>query len=229
MPMRPDNSYLFEKIEVLFRDQLIHASCSKGDTIFWESTEADYVYGIVSGDVKVVRVGFHGKEWIVRLLGRREIVGTSDALDNRTHSASAVALSDVRLWKIPAKTFRSTLSRQPDLLATLSQWMVRLIRNLELSLELFSNGKAEERIANLLARLAIPCEAQNGFCRCIPFRLTRKDMAEMVGVTPETCSRTLSEFKRAGMVFEAPDHKLHINPNAIRTYFHRVENGHGQD
>ena len=223
--MLTPNPPLYERFEAIFSGRLTTASFKKGDYVYWEDSPSRYVYGIRSGVIKVVRNGFHGKEWIVRLAGEQEVIALCDLVDKRSHSASAVALCNSSVWRVSAQTFRDRLARDPKLREVVHSWMVRHIRRLEISLELFSNGKAEERIANLLARLTVPSESNDPRVRCIPFRLTRKDMAEMVGITPETCSRTLSEFKRSGLVREEDDRLLYVDMSALKRYFTRMENG----
>ena len=225
--MQPSNSKaaLLQQVREAFPDRFVVGSARKGEVLFWEATDCESVFGIESGIAKLVRVGFHGKEWIVSLAGPGEFLALNDVLDRRAHRTSAVALMPMAVWKVPARSFREELERRPDLTATICRWLVHHVHDLELSLELFSNGRAEERIANLLARMAVACDGEPDDCRRLPFRLTRKDMSAMVGTTPETCSRALSDLKQWGILRETRDHQLHVRISALRSFFRTIENG----
>ena len=223
IPIRPESTDLFYEIRSAFTGHLASHRYSKGGAIYLEGDDAKHICGIEEGIVKIARIGFHGKEWIARLAGPQELLALNDVLGGQPYGASAIALAPVRLWKIEAARFRKKAFGETSLTEPLMNWIVRRVRSLELSVELFSNGKAEERIANLLARLSIPCADEHPDCRCLPFRLTRQDMAEMVGITPETCGRVLSRFKRTGMIKEGSDRRLHVATSLLKSYFRSIE------
>jgi CRP-like cAMP-binding protein len=214
---------LLERIRTVFRDRVCLATVAKGETLYWEAAEGRFVYGIETGIAKLVRVGFHGKEWIVALAGPGEMLALSDVLDRRRHRSSAVAMTPIAAWKFSAAAFRDEMERDPALAGSVAAWLVHHVHDLETSLEMFSNGRAEERIANLLSRHSVACPEDADDCRSLPFRLTRKDMSEMVGTTPETCSRALSDLKRTGVLREGRDHRLHVRLTALRAYLNGID------
>ena len=222
---RPADRNLIEDLKRIFAHKRVDEKHSKSRALYWEGDAATYIYGIEKGLVKEVRSGDRGKDWIVRLSAERELLGINELLDGQIHRTTALAVYDTAVWKIDACEFRRALSYQPDLASRLLRWMAHRFRDLEDSLELFSKCMADERIANLLIKMSQVAETGGDtFCR-IPFRLTRQDIADMVGVTPETCSRTLSEFKRLGMIEEDQKRGLTINQPMIRAYFHEANAG----
>ena len=62
--------------------------------------------------------------------------------------------------------------------------------------------KVESRIASLLIKLADKAGIKTDNAVAIDMKLTKQDIAEMVGTTVETSIRTMSKFKKLGIVSE---------------------------
>lgn len=67
-------------------------------------------------------------------------------------------------------------------------------------IEQLSAHPAEQRIASTLLALAGKLGEKRGNAVLIQMPLSRQDLAEMTGVTPETASRVLTQFRRSGLI-----------------------------
>lgn len=65
---------------------------------------------------------------------------------------------------------------------------------------MFALNPAEQRLAALLVKLADRAGLRNGNSVRLSIRLTRQDLADMVGVTVETATRIMGRFKREQLV-----------------------------
>jgi CRP-like cAMP-binding protein len=79
----------------------------------------------------------------------------------------------------------------------------------EASLTQFSTGTAKRRMANLLLRL---CEVSSS-SECV--LLGREDIGSLLSITIETASRTISEFKRLGLIKEIRHNHFHLDIPAV--------------
>jgi CRP-like cAMP-binding protein len=94
-----------------------------GDILFEEGDLGDSLYIIVSGRVRVERNGRRVAE-----LGVGECVGEMAALDWEARSATVVALTDAAAIRVDRNDLMDTLSDHPELVASLTEVLVRRIR-----------------------------------------------------------------------------------------------------
>ena len=77
--------------------------------------------------------------------------------------------------------------------------------------------KVGARIASLLLKLSEQAGRTTAEGREITLKLTKQDIAEMVGTTVETSIRTMSQFKRAGLIEERSGRIIIRNPSGLET------------
>src|SRR6056297_1264838 len=165
------------------------------DTIlFREGAEASSVYAIRGGIVKLVRHLPNGRARIVGLHGPGGVIGLpaggSDAPVN-PHSAIALGPVDTRCWS--SVHMRRLRSEEPERYIELLETLYGQVRQADLWITEFSTGRIRSRVARLILFLErtedcpSPGEVE---------LLTCQDMAEMLGVTPESVSRIMADMKR---------------------------------
>jgi CRP/FNR family cyclic AMP-dependent transcriptional regulator len=158
----------------------------KGSVIVFEDDPGDALYLVASGQVKVVLIGEDGREVILSVLGEGSFFGEMALLDNQPRSAHVIAMEDSRLLLLRRDDFQARILQSPavaiSLLAELSG-RLRLADEKIGSLVLLDvNG----RVAALLLRLA---EDEGG--DTITKKLTHHTIAQMIGSSRETVSRTM--------------------------------------
>ena len=172
----------------------------RGQSMFQAGGPAHVLYLIASGRVKVVTLGKHGEEVVLRLLGPGEILGYRPLLANEPYSASAEVVEDATLCMVPAATLRELLREAPGLAELL---LAKLARELRLSEELMMDvlhRPAKERVARLLLTLLDDNLGAAHPDTIASSHLRRKDMARMAGTTPETLSRILRGWSERRVV-----------------------------
>ena len=114
------------------------------------------------------------------------------------YRASAESLVESTICIIPATTVRELVSTVPGMALAL---LAKLAHELRISEDLMMDlhrRPARQRVALLLLSLAADRGPETGTIPTREYR--RKDLARMAGITPETFSRVLHGFSRAGMV-----------------------------
>jgi CRP/FNR family nitrogen fixation transcriptional regulator len=167
----------------------------RGDTIFGEGDELRSSYKIVSGAVRLSRITEDGRRQIVEFRTAGDFVGFE--WDGRC-ALGAEAVRDV----VAVRYMRTRVDRLVEERSDVRESLVALIRDElrsahEHLIALGCQG-AKERLANFLLQLARKARANDG--ETIEIELGRQDMADYLGLTLETISRTLSEFKRIGAI-----------------------------
>ncbi|MEE8060274.1 MAG: Crp/Fnr family transcriptional regulator [Gemmatimonadales bacterium] len=158
----------------------------KGSVILFEDDPGDSLYLVAGGQVKVVLIGEDGREVILSVMGEGSFFGEMALIDDQPRSAHVIAMEDSRLLLLRRDDFQARLLKSPavaiSLLAELSG-RLRLADEKIGSLVLLDvNG----RVAALLLRLG---EDEGG--DTITKKLTHHTIAQMIGSSRETVSRTM--------------------------------------
>jgi CRP/FNR family transcriptional regulator len=180
-------------------DQKIRNTYKKGQTIFNEGSYPFGVYCIGSGKIKLSHLGDDGKEQIVRLLKDGDIVGFRALLSGERFSASAVALEETSVCFIPKDLFIKILKND----AKFSYDMMKLLSNELHQAEVKLIHLAQKPVRERLAETLLFIKRVYGYERdgiTLNVRLSREEIANLVGTATESTIRLLSEFKRDGMV-----------------------------
>ncbi|MFY0674315.1 MAG: Crp/Fnr family transcriptional regulator [Bacteroidia bacterium] len=170
----------------------------KGQEIFLEGHRPSGVFCINSGKIKLVKLGNEGKEKIVRLSGPGDLIGYKAIVSNNTYSASAVALSDVKICFIPKTDFLGMLSTNGELSFEFTQLLCRNISEVESEVVDIAYKSVRERLAEALLLLQEKFRHENDNPEIIS--VTREDLATLIGTAKETVIRLLSDFKEEGIV-----------------------------
>lgn len=168
---------------------LFHARSS----LYEQGEAGQFVYSIRSGVIKLTQNLANGATRVVRLMQAGDVVGL-EALLGEAYHHNAVVLADADICRIQAKVIHDLDERTNHLRRQLMQrWQSHITEADEFIVQL-STGSSAARLARLLLKLRRMHEAF--------ITLNREDIGAMLGVTTETASRLMAEFKRNGWVQE---------------------------
>lgn len=171
----------------------------RGEPLYIEGDSANGVYCLYRGAAKVFRTARDGREQIVRLASAGDLVGYRSVFDGQIHSTCATALDEVQACFIPRAQFALLCENAPTLAhAMLGLLSHQLVAVEERMLEL-TQKSVRERLAETLLQLhAIFGVERDG--TTLDVRLSRGELAELVGAATESVIRFLTDFKRAGVL-----------------------------
>jgi CRP-like cAMP-binding protein len=172
----------------------------KKEDIFREGDAPEWFYIVLSGKVKVTKISHDGKEIILEIISPYDIFGGVAVLRNFPYPANAVAMEDSEILKISRKNLMRVVDRFPNLMYIIALQLGDRMKSSYDSLKNIALERVEARIAALLLKLGnkVGVETEEGLM--IDMRLTKQDVADMVGTTVETSIRTFSKFKKGGLV-----------------------------
>mgnify|MGYP001557089114 CR=1 FL=1 len=167
----------------------------RGDTLYSYGGKSEYIYTIRKGMIKLVQYLPEGSQRIVRLLREADIVGI-EATVGTQYEHDAVALEPTELCRYPVHSVRE-LSRSDDALHhdLMGRWH-RALHEADEFVTQLSTGSAKQRVARLLLKLSESDESAS----CTLY--SREDLGAILGITTETTSRVIAEFKRKGLLIE---------------------------
>jgi len=168
--------------------------------IVYEGTPPLAIYCIRTGHVKLYKTGNRSEDHVLRILGPGDTFGYRPLLANEPFAATAEAIDEAEICAMPRQVLMDLLEKSPSLAFEI---MTRLSRELRISEDQLMNlaqRSVRQRAAQLLLMLAEGCgkETEEGIEISLP--LQRKDMAQMIGTTPETFSRTLHDLADRNLI-----------------------------
>lgn len=164
----------------------------RGSVLFREGEVSQGIYCTYSGLLKLHRTSLDGEVQIVRLVHGLEVVGHRSLLTGEALTATATAVRDCRLCFVDAATVQYCLQLDAGLSLNLARLLARDLGHSESQLFNLSQLDTRARISRLLLEL----RQRNGYA----VELTRAEMSQMVGASPESVSRTLQALARLGAV-----------------------------
>lgn len=183
---------------------LIPAKFRKKEVIFSEGDPSDWLYVVIKGKVKITKLSQSGREIILEIISPMDFFGGVAVMRGFPYPANAVAMDDAELLKISRSNLMRILDRFPNLMYCMAMNIGDRIKGSHEALKNIAVEKVESRIASMLIKLADKAgsEPLGDGSVTIDMKLTKQDIAEMVGTTVETSIRTMSKFKKLGIVSE---------------------------
>lgn len=184
------------------RDALLHFAevtrekrYPKGSVIVFADDPGDSLYVVRTGRVKVVLLGDDGREVILGVLGPGEHFGELSLIDDQPRSAHVIAVEDSILLVLRREDFRKRVEGSPAVAWALLTELSRRLREADYKIGGLVLLDVPGRIARVLLENA-PDETTN----VVQKRLTHQMIAQMVGASRETVSRTLGDFQSANWI-----------------------------
>ena len=172
----------------------------KGEVLWRAGQRADRLIGLCTGAVKLVDEWGDGRAPILDLVFRGGLAGEAAAVAGGVRSCTAVALTSGKGVAIPAARLELLLAQQPDLSEIVLRSTLRRQRTFVQRLDELQQGAVEDRLARVLLRLGDRVGLRDARGTFLPVRLSRGDLAELVGCRVETAIRVMTRWQRQGVV-----------------------------
>ena len=166
-----------------------------GAKIYGVGEDATCMYTIRSGLVKLVQYLPDGTQRIVRLLSTADVIGL-EAVLNPIYKHDAITLHDTEVCRYPSSAAKKLSKTNPTLHQELMTRWEHALSEADTWATEFSTGTSKQRVSRLLLMLSKHHQANT--CRLFG----REDMGAILGLTTETASRTVAEFKRQRLIVE---------------------------
>ncbi len=172
----------------------------KGQTLFVEGNHPNGIFCVSSGNIKLTEVGADGKETLIKVVTKGDILGHRSLFSEKKHDTTATAMEDTKACFIDKSFIIGLIKERPSVALKVIEKLSRDIGAAEHRLNSMHTRNVRERLAELLLLLKESHGVSEGDRIRIDLRLTREEMSSMIGTAPETLIRFITEFKEAGLI-----------------------------
>jgi len=158
------------------------------------------MYCIRSGIVKITQVGNADKESIVRLAKAGDIVGRRTLFSEESYQATATAIQETSVCFYDKKFIKKIVKNEPSVAYNMISTLGRDLGAAEHRLSSFSQKNVRERLAELLIILKEGYGEEVDGKTKLNIKLTREEMASIIGTASETLIRFFTELKKENII-----------------------------
>ncbi len=167
----------------------------KGSVILFEDDPGDALYVVASGHVKVVLIGEDGREVILATLADGEFFGEMSLIDDKPRSAHVIAIESSNLLVLRRDDFQRCLEETPRIAIGLLKALTKRLRLADSKIGGLVLLDVMGRVARLLLEMA---DENDGVV--ISKKVTHHQMAQMIGSSRETVSRTMRTLAEGKLI-----------------------------
>ena len=185
----------------------------RGQFLFREGSRVFGLYFIQAGKVKVISTGLNGKEHIVRLASKGHVVGHR-GIGSETYPIGAVALEDTVACFVDNDSMFEAYMDNPRLTYAMMMFYAHELRKTEIRQRLLAQMNMREKVAEILLHLkdTFGLDTQKNTLNVL---LSRQELADMLGSTPEQVTRMLTDFEEKMLIRKDGKQILLLNEEGL--------------
>lgn len=195
----------FSSLKALNKDELLQLSdcktshtIKKGETIFEEGENVNGIYCIKDGICKLTKLSPNGKDQIVKLVKKGELLGQRAMISEEPVNLSAVALEDMQVCFIPKSDIMGYFDKNNQFSMNVMRTMCSDLKDSDDHMVSMAQKTVKERLAETLLYLEDTFgKSSDG---SLNVQLSREELSGMIGTATESCIRLLSDFKKLGLI-----------------------------
>ena len=167
-----------------------------GEVIYHQGDNSNYIYLINSGIVKTYKIDEQGKELITELLKEGDFFGFTSFSHNIPHQEFAAAIEDTNSLRISNKNLKIILHNNHDLTLELFDYLSDNVSEIKEHLLEMAYSSVRKKTASTIIQFSEKIKKNPNIC----VQILRSDLASIAGIATETFIRTLSDFKKEGLI-----------------------------
>ena len=172
----------------------------KGEILFMQKDSIDYLYIIDSGKVKFYEVSSEGKQQIVKILNDGDFFGELSIFTDEVSNLNAEVIYETDICKISKDDFKIFLRKNPNILLKITEFLSKRLSEAENLIGILSLKNSEQKIASWLLTTGDKNGVYSSNGIKVKLYLSRKEIADFLGLTIETVSRKLTQFQNDGII-----------------------------
>ncbi|KJR43237.1 Crp/Fnr family transcriptional regulator [Candidatus Magnetoovum chiemensis] len=169
---------------------------AKGDVVIFQENTGSIMYMLLDGEVKVTVLKEDGTEIVIARRGKGEYFGEMSLIDDKTTSATVMAVTDSIIALVSKKNFYYLLYSNKTIFDDLLKTLCYRLRCSIDTIQMLSNNYALERVGMLFNQLSkrYGIETEEGVF--LNIKLTHQDIAHMTGMARQTVTRVIDDMKQ---------------------------------
>lgn len=191
-----------------------HRIYRKGEMIFREGERSESLFVVRQGLVKISKTSDSGKEQILRFMFPGDFLGQFALLQDKEHYADAEALEATEVCLIRRSDFLSLIESNAKFACRFLIAVSDLLQQADEWIGTISLLEVEQRLAKLL----LTFYEKNNRKKLLRLPAPKKELAALLGTTPETLSRKLTQFEQLGLIEVDGAVIALLEPQQLREY-----------
>lgn len=183
-------------LKIFFDDYGDEFAFNKDEIIYREGDHSNYIYLISKGAVKCYQINELGKELVTALYKEDDLFGYNSFTQNTPHRETASAIEDTKLVGISILEFKKILNENHKVVIELIELLADNLSTVKKELIQMAYSSVNKKTAATILKFA---EKMNRNPEKL-IKISRNDLASVAGISPETFIRTLSVFKKEGII-----------------------------
>ena len=177
-------------------DNVVKRRYRRGEILVEQGGKSNALFILLTGRARVLTSGSRGREVILAVLSSGDYVGEMSLIDNEPHSATVRAEIQTDVLVLSRAEFARCLPENSSLSYAIMHGLVQRLRNADRQIETLALLDVYGRVARSLLEMA---EVVNEI-RIIRSKVSRQDLAKVVGASREMVSRVMKDLEERGMI-----------------------------
>lgn len=182
----------------IFPENKTRKKLRKKDMLFMEGDTPSHLYYVVSGKIKVFKSNETGKELIVDIYKEGDFFGYVELIEGCKHKEFAMAIESSEVALIPKEDFFQLIYSDHDIALIFINLLAKSYSDAEEKLIHLAYNSARKRVAEAI--LFVYEKYQKVGEPKLMFNLMRENISSLSGISPESVSRNLSDFRDQGLI-----------------------------
>lgn len=184
------------QLKNFFWDEGEVSNYKRGMTVYNRGEHSNIIYLILKGVVKTHTMDVNGKELITGLYKPDDFLGFTSFDENIPYSETATAVEDAELVGISKKQVADILRKSQEVSMELMNLLTDNLSNVKEQLIQMAYSSVRKKTASTILQFVNVINPKPGN----PIRILRSDLAATAGIATESLIRTLSDFKKDGLI-----------------------------
>jgi CRP/FNR family transcriptional regulator, cyclic AMP receptor protein len=177
-------------------DGVVKRRYRRGELVVEQGKKSNALFILLNGRARVLTADSRGREVILAVLQSGDYVGEMSLIDNQPHSATVRCEVQTDMLILGRTEFARCLPENSSLSYAIMRGLVHRLRSADRQIESLALLDVYGRVARTLLDMAEPVEGQ----RMIRSKVSRQDMAKVVGASREMVSRVMKDLEERGVI-----------------------------
>jgi CRP-like cAMP-binding protein len=178
-------------------DSVVKRRFRRGELVVEQGRKSNALFILLNGRARVLTADARGREVILAVLESGDYVGEMSLIDNEPHSATVRAEIQTDMLVLQRSDFTRCLPENSTLSYAILRGLVKRLRNADRQIESLALLDVYGRVARTLLDMA---ETDPEGVRIIRHKVSRQDMAKVVGASREMVSRVMKDLEERAVI-----------------------------
>jgi CRP-like cAMP-binding protein len=178
-------------------DSVVKRRFRRGELVVEQGRKSNALFILLNGRARVLTSDTRGREVILAVLESGDYVGEMSLIDNEPHSATVRAEIQTDMLVLQRSDFARCLPEHSTLSYAILRGLVRRLRNADRQIESLALLDVYGRVARTLLDMA---ETDAEGVQIIRHKVSRQDMAKVVGASREMVSRVMKDLEERAVI-----------------------------